>query len=201
MAPKTQDEAKKEAGEAADKFIGGLSQPNFKKKSVVEAIKKAVMEEMAKDTATKQTIQDAIVKAVEDTVEAPKPPGNEKANEAFLAEQKKDRDALVVSAGVLADKALELKTTAGKDEAPKLFGEKMDKAAPSLPISNATLLVGGAAAAVTLFRPWDGFKNIAINLGIIAAGIGAGAYFSGDMTYLTSKKKDATRDAGVGGPG
>lgn len=191
------DEAKKAATEAAEKLMAGVSAPNYQKNRVIEAIKKAVTEEMKKDAATQESVKAAILKAVDDNIEKPEAPKDDKKREAFDAQQKKDRETLETSANTLAGKVMDLKANFGAEQGAKIFEEKMNKAGPALPISNTTLLAGGAAAAVTLFRPWDGFKNIAINLGIIAAGIAGGAYLSGDLTYLTGKKKEETKSPSV----
>lgn len=179
--------------DTTQKVLGGISDSNLYKRDVVEAIKKAVTDEMKKDGATKETISAAIVKAVNDTLpKKEEPKGDDKAIAAFKAEREKEQKMLQEAADTLGEKVMELKRAEGVN-APRVFEARMDSAKP-LPISTGTLIGAGTAAAVSLFRPWNGIKNIALNLTMIAAGVGAGAYLSGDLTYLTSKKSGPSKD-------
>ena len=200
----TKEEAIKGTDENMDKVMAGLAMPNFQKSKVAEAIKKAVAPLLEKEGATggfadkeayAKAMREAIVKAVEDTAEKEEPPKDEAKRKAFDEKLAKDKAELEKSAGALADKLVALKETDGPN-AKATFEKRMDAASPTLPVSNATLIGGGAAAAAALLAGdslgnWTSFKGIAIKLGIIAAGIGVGAYISGDYkAVLPAKKKD-----------
>jgi len=179
--------------ESVDRLLKGVAEKetNYKKISVSSAIKAAVAKELAKDVPNAENLKKAIVKAVDDTLPKGTPPTEAEA----LQQYNEDRQMLEASAGDLAQKVIELKMLR-PTQALDIFNKQMNNATPFLPVSNATLLGGGAAATVTLMRSWDGFKNIAINLGIIAAGLGIGAFVSGDLTtsmFTGPKKKEETK--------
>lgn len=191
----------KPVSDSLDTLLAGTElagKTNYTKQRVASAIKKAVEEELKKDAPDAEALKKAIIKAVDDTLPMPEP-----TNDDMREQYKQDRRLLETNAGDLARKLVDLKRIQ-PTKAIELFNKQMGAVTPMFPVSNAALIGGGAGAALALASDdaignWHSLKGIAIKLGLIATGLGVGAFIGGDLStsvFTGPAKKEDSKTSG-----
>jgi hypothetical protein len=148
--------------------MDGLNLANYPRSALISELKTKVAAELQSNDITQSRLNTVIY----ETIKRHYGPSNPEEDRRLQA-----------SASELAEKLYQARLNLGVAQATTLFNQTLDRST-SLPVSNGTLIgagIGLGAAAYLDVGDWQSFTGILKKLGIITAGVAAGALISGDL--------------------